>query len=338
MNLSKNLYNRSASIMDNPDSLQSLHTLIQDLNKTDVIAYFPSLSISDERIYFLPTTGNGVYHSNTVLKSGYQSLLRRISVPYKLVSDTSPWIELPLVNGKIIELAQKSHQQDVFIRMINNEIRAILSSSYTTVDDQEIVTLLENSFLTRLSSINFSCNSTSSNTKIITRDQSSWSYGNYTVSMFLYVSNSEIGDASVRCGIGITIVNTATPERFLGFELSRDTRTLGRVIHRGVAIRKLEKELNNLFDTASTNWNLIQDALVTMSNVNVENLSGIEEKMIKALKLMPEFEAWKTQYDAMRSSSIITNMFDLIYLMTSIPYRDEYFNSIVEEIIFGRFF
>jgi hypothetical protein len=156
--------------------------------------------------------------------------------------------------------------------------------------------------------------------------------------MFLYISNSEIGDASVRCGLGINITSSVSPERSLSFEFAKDTRTLGRVIHRGDAIKRLEKELNTLFDTAAMNWGLIQSALRAMSNVSVENLPTIEEKMIKALQSMPEFEAWKLSYDEMRQTSVITNMFDLIYLMTSIPYRDESFGSIVEEIIFGRFF
>jgi hypothetical protein len=177
-----------------------------------------------------------------------------------------------------------------------------------------------------------------SNTKIITRNEYLWSYGEYSVSMFLYISNSEIGDASVRCGLGISIGRSSTPERRLSFEFVRDTRTLGRVIHRGDAIKRLEKELNNLFDTATNNWSLIQNALIAMSNVEVQNLPNIEEKMIKALKTMPEFEIWKTQYDEMRKTSVITNVFDLIYLMTSIPYRDESFGSIVEEMLFGRFF
>lgn len=335
MNLSKTLYERSASITDNPTDLETLHILIDGLQKVDETASFPSLSISDDRIYFLPTIENSILNSRTVLKSGYQSLLGRIGVPYRLVDNSPLWIEIPLVNGKITSLAQKSHQQDVTIRLINNEIRAILSSSYTAVDDIEIISLLEKSFINRINTLNFACNHMQSNTRIVTREQGVWEYNGYTVTMFLYISNSEIGDASVKCGLGITIERN---ERRLSFEFSRDIRTLGRVIHRGDAIKRLERELNNLFNTASSNWDLIQNALRAMSTIEVQDLPNIEEKMIKILKSMPEFEAWKTQYDEMRKTSQITNMFDLIYLMTSIPYRDESFGSIVEEMLFGRFF
>lgn len=338
MKLSDQGYIRSTQIADNPSDLSAIHVIIDGLNKTDEIASFPTLSISNDRLYFLPTNGSGILSSRTILKSGYQSLLGRLGIPYRLVSASMPWVEIPLVNGTIIAKAQKSHQQDVTIRLISNEVRAILSSSYTAVDDKEIVSLLERSFLPRINNVGFGCDHTTSNTRIITRDQSTWSYGNYTVSMFLYISNSEIGDASVRCGLGINIISSAVPERRLSFEFARDTRTIGRVIHRGDAITRLEKELNNLFNAATNNWTLIQNALVAMSNVSVQDLPNIEEKMLKALKSMPEFEAWKTQYDDMRQTSVITNIFDLIYLMTSIPYRDESFGSVVEEIIFGRFF
>ena len=79
MKLSKTLYERSASITDNPTNLETLHILIDGLEKVDETASFPSLSISDDRIYFLPTIENSVLNSRTVLKSGYQSLLGRIS-------------------------------------------------------------------------------------------------------------------------------------------------------------------------------------------------------------------------------------------------------------------
>lgn len=335
MNLSKNFYVADVIVGDNPENLDSIGTVISNLNKMDISAYFTSLSINEDSLYFLPTTASGILTSRKILKSGYQSLLSRIGIPYRLVDNSPSWLEIPLVNGKLIQLTQKNYNSDVLIRMIGNEIRAILSSSYTAIDDKDIISLLERSFLSQVNNVHFTCDHTKSNTNIITRNQNTWEYNGYTVSMFLYISNSEIGDASVKCGIGITI---AKNERRLSFNFSRDIRTLGRIIHRGDAIKRLEKEMNILFNTASSNWSLIQNALIAMSNVDVQNLPGIEDKVIKALKTMPEFEVWKTQYDAMRESSVINNMFDLIYLMTSIPYRDENFTTVVEEILFGRFF
>jgi hypothetical protein len=335
MNLSKNFYVADVNVGDNPENLDSIQTVISNLNKIDVNSYFAGLSINEDSLYFLPSMAGGVLTSRKILKSGYQSLLSKINIPFRLVENKPSWIEIPLVNGRLIQLAQKSYNSDILIRMIGGEIRAILSSSYTTIDDKDIIDLLEKSFLPQINNIHFTCDHTKSLTNIITRNQGTWEYNGYTVSMFLYISNSEIGDASVKCGIGITI---AKNERQLSFNFSRDIRTLGKVIHRGDSLKKLEKELSNLFNTVATNWSLIQNALITMSNVNVQDIPSIEERMVKALKSMPEFEIWKTQYDSMRESSVINNMFDLIYVMTSIPYRDENFATVVEEILFGRFF
>ncbi|HLD91427.1 MAG TPA: hypothetical protein VI911_10520 [Patescibacteria group bacterium] len=335
MKLSGINYHRHVSTESNPENLQVIKTVIDDLNKTDVIALFPSLSIGEDRIYFLRDKTPTLLNSRIVLKTGYQSLLGRLGIPFRVVDNTPSWIEIPLVNGKITWMAQCSAQQNVTIRMINNEIRAVLSNSYTAIDDKEIINLMERLFLPQIREIQFTCSSSDSNTRILTREQFEAECNGYTTSMFLYISNSEIGDASVRCGIGMTIQNT---DRTLSFQFVRDTRTLGRVIHRGEAIKRLEKEVTNLFAKTSDNWNLIQNALRTMSNVTVDQIPTLEQKMIKTLESMPEFKVWKTQYDEIRKTTVVHNMFDLIYVMSSIPYKDESFNNVVEEIVFGRFF
>ena len=337
MKLSNENYVRYVLVDNNPENLAPIHNVIDSLDKTDTEVHFAALSIDDQRLYFL-SKDSKLISSRTVLKSGYQSLLGRLGIPYRIADNSPAWVEIPLVNGTISNMSQRSAQPNLIIRMINNEIRAMLSHSYTAIDDKEIISLLERSYLPLIANVSFNCDHTTSRISMHTREQFLWTYGNYSTNMFLYITNSEIGDASVRCGIGISIAQVATPERHLGFTFAHDTRTLGRVIHRGEAIPRLAKQLDNLFSKAGENWTLIQNALIAMSSLSIEQLSTFEERIVTALKSMPEFEAWKTQYEEMRKTSVINNAFDLIYLMTSIPYRDENFSSVVEEIIFGRLF
>lgn len=337
MKFSTNTYTKRVVIESPIEDLQPIHTAIDELNKEDIVAHFPSLSIDDDRIYFLPQRDKAILNSREVLKTGYQSLLGRLGIPLRVTGASPLWVEVPLVNGTITHMAQRSAQQPVLIRLINREIRAVLSSSYTAIDDKDIISLLEDKFLPRFQQIIFNCDADKSHVRLDPTGMTLATYGNYMVNMFLYISNSEIGDASVRCGVGINI-RQVHGERNLSFEFARDNRTLGRVIHRGEAIKRLETQVSTLFEKSTDNWTLIQDALLRMSNVTIEELPTLEERMIKTLQTMPEFQAWKTQYDEMRKTSVVTNMFDLIYLMTSIPYKDEHFNSIVEEILYGRFF
>ena len=339
MKFSAEDYERHVFMGNNPEDLSAIHNTIDNLDKGDMIAHFSSLSIDGGHLHFLQEKGNGIPISRTILKSGYQSLLSKLGIPFRLAQSSPDWVEIPMVNGTITNLSQKTFQRNVTIRLIGiTDVRAVLSSSYTAVDDKSIISLLEKSFLPRIESVSFNCDHMNSSIQFQPRAQYSWSYGIYTVNMFMYITNSEIGDASVRCGLGINISQTVNPERSLGFTFTRDTRTIGRVIHRGEAIPRLEKQLDSLFATAAENWALITNALINMSSISVEQVPNFEERIIKSLKSMPEFEIWKTQYDEMRSTSVITNVFDLIYLMTSIPYRDEHFSNIVEEIIFGRLF
>lgn len=335
MKLSENTYARYVAISDNPNSLTDILDVITGLNKRDVKAYFPSLSISNNAIFYL--TDLGQYTSLPVLKTGYHSLLAKLGLPFRLISNMSIHTELPLVNGSIIDMAH-NQQSNVVLRIINNEIRAILSGSYTAIDDKEIITLLQSKYLNEIKNIIFNCDSSESLTTIYTKDNHQVENHGYITEMYLYINNSEIGDASVRCGIGINITKNVNEGRSISLQFVKNTKTIGRIIHRGDAISKLDKQITTLFSTASSNWNLIQNALQYMSTISVEDMPHLEDRLTEALKNMPEFEAWKLQYDEMRKTSVITNAFDLLYLMTSIPYRTEHFSGIVEEILFGRFF
>ena len=336
MKLSTTSYRRSAHTDTNPENLQIVKQVIEDLRKEDIIARFAGMSINSERIYFLEPEMNCL-QSRTILKSGYQSLLSKIGVPFRLVDKSASYVEIPLVNGSITSICQTSYQGPVMVRLINDEVRAVLSASYTNVNDADIIGLLEEKYLGSISTLAFSCDHMRSAIHFRTREGQASSYGQYTVDMFLYILNSEIGDASVRCGIGISI-SKQDSERNVTFQLAGDTRTLGRIIHRGEALKRLDKEVEGMFAKAQGNWQVIQHALNAVSNLSLDELNSFEERFLKALKAMPEFEAWKLQYDEMRKTSVINNAFDLIYLMSSIPYKDEYFTSVVEEILFGRIF
>lgn len=337
MILSTNRYNRHVAINNNPENLNQITQSIDQLQKTDVTAFFPTLSISSDRLYYM-ATNEKILHSRTLLKSGYQSLLARLGIPFRLVDNANPWVEIPLVNESVLSLSQRSTQGDVLIRRIGHDIRAILSASYTAIDDKQIIKLLEDKYLSLISGISFTCTHTDSNTHIIPRQTFEFSYGQYGVSMFLYITNSEIGDASVKCGVGITITHRVENGRSIGIEMIRDIRSLGKVIHRGEAIKRLDKQIENLFTKSGESWSLLSNALTRLSSLDEIQRNSLEEKMIKSLQTMPEFNIWKEQYDELRKTARINNVFDLIYLMTSIPYRDEHFNSVVEEILYGRFF
>ena len=339
MKLSEHDYRINLVADNNPEDLQSIISVINDQVRADEVVSSAHLSIIEHAMFYrLP---DGSLRERFVLKSGYQSLLTRLGVPYRLASTIPSHLEIPLINGLLIDESQRSHVADkVMIRLINHEVRAVLSGSYTTINDLDILALLESTFLPRLSSVGFECDHMHSNTRLRTRTQLSGNYNGYSVDMFLYISNSEIGDASVKCGVGISIAQNISTlaNRMLYIPFVQDIRTLGKIIHRGDALKKLENMIDNLFDKASANWELIQVALRRISELNVEGLILFEDKLVKSLQTMPEFNVWKDSYNKMRESTVINNAFDLIYLMTSIPYRDESFNSVVEEIIFGQIF
>lgn len=338
MQLSHTNYKLNLVAENNPEDLQIIISSINDQQRVDHVVSSASLNINEKSIYY--RTPDGSLRAKAIMKSGYQSLISKIGVPYRLASTMPEYLEVPLINGLLVHETQRQVVADkVMIRLINNEVRAVLSGSYTAVNDLDIVGLLERAFLTRLANVHFTCDHMHSTTRMRTRNQASGNYHGYLVDMFLYIENSEIGDASVRCGVGISIMKDVDGlSRSLYIPFAQDVRTLGKVIHRGDAIKRLEKTIDNLFDKASANWDLIQVALRKMSELDTSELILFEDKMIKSLQTMPEFNVWKDSYNKMREATVINNAFDLIYLMTSIPYRDESFNSVVEEIIFGQLF
>ena len=340
MQLSNHEYKISLTMDNNPEDLQQIITTINDQLRVDKVISSAGLSIDKKSVFYrMP---DGALRVNAMLKSGYQSLISRVGVPYRLASTMPEHLEIPLINGLLTAENQRCVVADkVMVRLINNEVRAVLSGSYTAINDLDILGMIERTFLPRIARVDYNSDHMHSNTRLRTRNQESGTYHGYQVDMFLYIENSEIGDASVKCGVGISIarnINELGISRTLYIPFAQDVRTLGKVIHRGDAIKKIEKTIDNLFERSAANWDLIQVALRRMSELNMETLILFEDRLIKSLQTMPEFNVWKESYTKMREATVISNAFDLIYLMTSIPYRDESFNTVVEEIIFGQLF
>lgn len=322
-------FNAVSSIVNNPTDLRLIKDIITDCKKSDVITNINTLSVNETHLFYDNTKSQFV-------EAGFKRFLSRFDIPARFILKQPDWISIPLINN-VLSYQNQRNNSKILIRLVDSKIRAILSDSYISIDDDVITNILESNFIDKIQQILYYSNLEYSRFSLTTKRTYSITYGNYKASMELLVLNNEVGDASVRAGLTINIENLTNNTK-IQFDIATDYRLLGRVIHRGEIQTRLVNLLNTLFNKADENWDIIIKALNLLNDVTLDDLESLENKMLTVLKKMPEYENWKIQYDVMRKATVISNAFDLLYAITSIPNKQEYYDNLMSNIIYGSIF